>query len=210
MGLWKLNRGHTEAGHQRGEDLLHGYHSEAIDLNGLRDNLRLLKDKIIFAIFLVRSTLLFDCFYGHCLLWPHRLAMYKEKVCSVGMILRLFWMAQLNYPFYSDLKTLTSMASEVVRGHLRLFIINSCLPFFKVLDYFLFVFMGIIGNWLLLGLRGRLWTRTRSALWVWFWDFFGWHNWITFFLDKDNLRYFSKKKYLDKDTSRYFSKRVSR
>ena len=31
--------------------------------------------------------------------------MYKEKVCSVGMTLIPFWMAQLNYPFYSDLKT---------------------------------------------------------------------------------------------------------
>ena len=31
--------------------------------------------------------------------------MYKEKVCSVGITLRLFWMAQLNYPSYSDLKT---------------------------------------------------------------------------------------------------------
>ena len=31
--------------------------------------------------------------------------MDKEKVCSVGINLRLFWIAQLNYPFYSDLKT---------------------------------------------------------------------------------------------------------
>ena len=38
-------------------------------------------------------------------LWPQRLAMAMEKVCSVGSTLRLFWMTQLNYTFYSDLKT---------------------------------------------------------------------------------------------------------
>ena len=48
--------------------------------------------------------------------------MYKEKVCSVVMTLRLFRMAQLNYIFSSDLKTQVLMASEVVRGHLRPFI----------------------------------------------------------------------------------------
>ena len=47
--------------------------------------------------------------------------MYKEKVCSVVMTLRLFRMAQLNYIFSSDLKTQVLMASEVVRGHLRPF-----------------------------------------------------------------------------------------
>ena len=50
----------------------------------------------MFAIFLVRSRLLFACFYGHywelTTLWPQRLAVDKEKVCSMGMILRLFCM----------------------------------------------------------------------------------------------------------------------
>ena len=63
----------------------------------------------MFANFLVRSRLLFACFYGHywelTTLWPQRLAMYKEKVCSVGMTLILFWMPQMNYPFNSDLET---------------------------------------------------------------------------------------------------------
>ena len=67
---------------------------------------------------------------------------------------------------------------EVIWGCL---VINSCLPFFKVLDYFLFVFMGIIGNWLLYGLRGWPCTRRRSALWVWLWYFFGWYNWDAHF-----------------------------
>ena len=31
--------------------------------------------------------------------------MDMEKVCSVGITLRLFWIAHLNYPFYSNLKT---------------------------------------------------------------------------------------------------------
>ena len=31
--------------------------------------------------------------------------MYKEKVCSVGRTLKHFWMAQLNYLFFSNLKT---------------------------------------------------------------------------------------------------------
>ena len=31
--------------------------------------------------------------------------MAMEKVCSMGIALRLFWMAQLNYLFSSDLKT---------------------------------------------------------------------------------------------------------
>ena len=76
----------------------------------------------MFANFLVRSRLLFACFYGHY--WelttfrPQRPAVDKDKVCSVGMILRLFWMAQLNYPSYSDLKT-----SDLngIGGHLRSF-----------------------------------------------------------------------------------------
>ena len=54
-------------------------------------------------------------------LWPQRLAMAMEKVCSVGSTLRLFWMTQLNYTFYSDLKTTDLKASEVVWGRLRSF-----------------------------------------------------------------------------------------
>ena len=50
----------------------------------------------MFANFLVRSRLIFACFYGHCweltTLWPQRPVVDKEKVCSMGMILRLFWM----------------------------------------------------------------------------------------------------------------------
>ena len=56
--------------------------------------------------------------------------MYKEKVCSMGMTLRLFWMAQLNYPFYNDLKTTDLNGLEG-------------LTFLKGLDYILIDFMGI-------------------------------------------------------------------
>ena len=44
--------------------------------------------------------------------------MAMEKVCSMGIALRLFGMAQLNYFFYSDLKT--SDLNDL-RGHLRSF-----------------------------------------------------------------------------------------
>ena len=58
--------------------------------------------------FFKRSRLHIDWFYGHPALTtyrPQRLAMYKEKVCSVGRTLKHFWMAQLNYLFFSNLKT---------------------------------------------------------------------------------------------------------
>ena len=106
-------------------------------------------------------------------LWPQRLAMAMEKVCSVGSTLRLFWMTQLNYTFYSDLKTtdLNGLGGrlrsfEVIWG---CFIINSCLTFLKGLDYILIDFMGL---WALTTFNDlRCWpcgpcTKRRSAPWV--------------------------------------------
>ena len=86
--------------------------------------------------------------------------------------------------FIATSKHLTSMASAVIWGHLRPFCQKLLFDIFKRsrlhFDWF-------YGHWLLNGLRGWPCTKRRSAPWVWFWDFFGWHNWITLFIATSKL-----------------------
>ena len=80
--------------------------------------------------------------------------MYKEKVCSVGMTLRLFWWHSWITFFLATSKLLTSMASEVIRGHLR-----------PLNHKLLFVIL----------------LRSIDKEKVWYRDFFGWYDWDAHF-----------------------------
>ena len=163
MGLWKLNRGHTKAGHQHGEGLLHERLLTSMASEIIWGCWRI---KSYLPFFLVRSRLLFDCSYGHCIDYYGLRGWTCTRRWSAPWVWLwdfLGWHNWITF-FLATSKLLTSLTSEVVWGHLRPFNHKILFAIFKSSTTFDCSYGHCIDYY---GLRGWTCSRRRSAPWVW-------------------------------------------